>query len=107
MAGNAVQLTTIIIAIKNDKIKLGKIEGLIKVLTKFYVYTNSSNYKKYSKIYKIFTKRTTLYWQMKVKTALLILAILHDDASPASFLFLQIALVTSFWYFKIRRCMRQ
>ena len=57
-------------------IKLEKIESLIKVLKKFCVYTNSSNYNKYSKIHIKFTKRTTLNWQMKVK-----LHCLNDDAS--------------------------
>ena len=76
MARNAVGLITINIAIKNNKIKLEKIESLIKVLKKFYVYTNSSNYNKYSKIHTKFTKRTTLNWQMKVK-----LHCLNDDAS--------------------------
>lgn len=76
MARNAVGLITINIAIKNNKIKLEKIESLIKVLKKFCVYTNSSNYNKYSKIHIKFTKRTTLNWQMKVK-----LHCLNDDAS--------------------------
>lgn len=66
---------------KNNKIKLGKIESLIKVLKKFYVYTNSSNYNKYSKIHIKFTKRTTLNWQMKVK-----LHCFNDDASQKSHL---------------------